>query len=150
MANRSWLDVAELGDTARERYEDLIRLYVLPTFGDVLAAKLDTEVLERSYARLQRCREMCGGRARNGHTCRALANNTTRKVNYVLPRSARTRRPLAAPRRERGSPRGAACTARTPRTIQSAVRARPPRRRGRRTYAELTSLAVMSAAVSPW
>jgi len=30
-----WLDVAELGDTTRERYDDLIRLYVLPTFGDM-------------------------------------------------------------------------------------------------------------------
>src|SRR3954469_13458532 len=47
-----WLEVAELEDTTRERYDDLIRLYVLPTFGTMLAGKLDAELLERFYARL--------------------------------------------------------------------------------------------------
>jgi len=28
-----WLDVAKLEDTTRERYQDLIRLFILPTFG---------------------------------------------------------------------------------------------------------------------
>lgn len=83
-AIEQWLDVAELEDTTRERYDDLIRLYILPTFGDVLATKLDAELLERFYARLQRCREMCSGRARNGHTCRPLTGNTTRKVHYII------------------------------------------------------------------
>src|SRR5919202_1822258 len=36
-----WLEVAELEDTTRERYEDLIRLYILPTFRSMLASKLD-------------------------------------------------------------------------------------------------------------
>ena len=60
-AIEQWLDVAEIQDTTRDRYEDLIRLYILPTFGDTLAAKLDAELLERFYARLQRCRELCAG-----------------------------------------------------------------------------------------
>jgi len=38
-------DVAELQDTTRKRYDDLIRLYVMPTFGDLPAAKLDAELL---------------------------------------------------------------------------------------------------------
>ena len=42
-----WLDVAELEDTTRERYSDLIRLYILPTPGDMPASKLDAELLER-------------------------------------------------------------------------------------------------------
>ena len=42
-----WLEVAELGDTTRERYDDLIRLYVVPTFGDIQASKLDAKLLER-------------------------------------------------------------------------------------------------------
>src|SRR5262249_43651519 len=36
-----WLEVAKLEDTTRERYEDLIRLYITPTFGSLPAAKLD-------------------------------------------------------------------------------------------------------------
>jgi len=56
-AIEQWLDVAALEDTTRERYDDLIRLYILPTFGDLPAAKLDAELLERFYARLHRRRE---------------------------------------------------------------------------------------------
>jgi integrase len=47
-----WLEVAKLEDTTRERYNDLIRLYILPTFGEMQAGKLDAELLERFYARL--------------------------------------------------------------------------------------------------
>ncbi len=32
-AIEQWIEVAALEDTMRERYADLIRLYVLPTFG---------------------------------------------------------------------------------------------------------------------
>src|SRR6266536_175537 len=32
-----WLEVAKLEDTTRERYDDLIRLYILPTFGEMQA-----------------------------------------------------------------------------------------------------------------
>ena len=83
-AVEQWLDVAELEATSRERYDDLIRLYVLPTFGDLQAAKLDAELLERFYARLHRCRDMCSGRQRNGHECRPLSSSTTRKVHYII------------------------------------------------------------------
>jgi hypothetical protein len=31
-----WLEVAELEVTTRERYDDLIRLYILPALGDIL------------------------------------------------------------------------------------------------------------------
>jgi len=37
-ALRQWLDVSELEDTTCERYDDLIRLYILPTLGDRLRA----------------------------------------------------------------------------------------------------------------
>jgi integrase len=62
----------------------LIRLYVMPTFGDLPAAKLDTELLERFYARLHRCRELCSGRSRAGHTCRPLSSSTIRKIHYII------------------------------------------------------------------
>jgi Bacterial regulatory proteins, gntR family len=40
-AIEQWLAVVELEQTTRERYDDLIRLYILPTFGNLPAAKLD-------------------------------------------------------------------------------------------------------------
>jgi integrase len=65
-----WLEVAKLEDTTRDRYDDLIRIYIRPRLGDVAAGKLDAEMLESFYARLQRCRELCNGRSRKGHECR--------------------------------------------------------------------------------
>jgi hypothetical protein len=86
-----------------ERYADLIRLYILPTFGEMQAAKLDAELLERFYARLQRCREMWSGQPRAGHTCRPLSGSTTRKNSLRHTRGAGARRALAAPRSQQGS-----------------------------------------------
>jgi integrase len=79
-----WLDVADLADTTRERYEDLIRIHVLPILGDRPADKLDAQVLEQLYARLQRCRDLCGGRPPAGHVCRPLSSSTVRKVHYII------------------------------------------------------------------
>ncbi|MDT4914309.1 MAG: integrase [Pseudonocardiales bacterium] len=79
-----WLDVATLAETTRDRYLDLIRLYIRPTFGDIPAAKLDAELLERYYARLQRCRELCSGQVRRGHTCRPLASATVRQIHQII------------------------------------------------------------------
>lgn len=78
-----WLDVAVLAETTRDRYLDLIRLYIRPTFGTLPAAKLDAEVLERFYARLQRCRDLCNGRQR-GHICRPLAGSTVRQIHTII------------------------------------------------------------------
>jgi integrase len=83
-AVEQWLEVADIQDTTRDRYEDLVRLYVFPTFGDMLAAKLDAELLERLYARLQRCRELCAGRSGAGHVCRPLSSSTVRKIHFIL------------------------------------------------------------------
>lgn len=79
-----WLDVSDLEDTTRERYLDLIRLYITPTFGEMPAAKLDAELLERFYARLQRCRALCNGRPANGHMCRPLSSSTVRKIHFII------------------------------------------------------------------
>jgi hypothetical protein len=48
------------------------------------AAKLDAELLERCYARLQRCRTGCDGRCKAGHTCRPLSSSTVRKIHFIL------------------------------------------------------------------
>ncbi|MFN8080626.1 MAG: hypothetical protein U0Q19_13800 [Kineosporiaceae bacterium] len=80
-AVQQWLEVVTLEATTRDRYEDLIRLYVLPNLGTLQAGRLDAELLERLYARLQRCRHLCGGRPPKGHVCRPLSPSTTRKVH---------------------------------------------------------------------
>src|SRR5690242_2790976 len=83
-AIEQWLEVVDLEVSTRERYEDLIRLYINPRVGDLQAGRLDAELLERLYARLQRCRELCSGRPSKTHTCRPLSSSTTRKIHYIL------------------------------------------------------------------
>jgi integrase len=79
-----WLDVADLAETTRERYLDLIRLYIRPAFGQLPAGKLDAELLERFYGRLQRCRELCGDRPRRGHKHQPLASATVRQIHQII------------------------------------------------------------------
>jgi hypothetical protein len=58
---------------------------VLPRFGHLEAGRLDADLLERFYARLQRCRGLCaGGRPPRGHVCRPLSSSTVRKVHYII------------------------------------------------------------------
>jgi integrase len=83
-AIEQWLDVADLEVTTRERYEDLVRIYIAPRLGGQQAAKIDAELLERFYARLHRCRDLCGGRPPKGHVCRPLSTSTTRKIHYII------------------------------------------------------------------
>lgn len=83
-ALEQWIEVADLEVTTRERYEDLIRLDIGPRLGHLQAGKLDAEILERFYARLHTCRELCSGKPPKGHTCRPLSSSTTRKIHYIL------------------------------------------------------------------
>ncbi len=48
------------------------------------AAKLDAELLERFYARLQRCRALRSGRSTGGHLCRPLSSSTVRKIHFII------------------------------------------------------------------
>ncbi|MGH3459883.1 MAG: hypothetical protein ACRDP9_00280 [Kribbellaceae bacterium] len=61
-----------------------MRLYITPVLGGLAAGKLDAELLESFYARLQRCRDLCGGRRRPGHECRPLSGSTVRKIHYII------------------------------------------------------------------
>ena len=78
-----WLDVSELEDTTRQRYEGLIRLYIRPTFRSMAAGKLDAELLERFYARLRRCNQLCSGSSK-AHKCRPLSGSTVRQIHFIL------------------------------------------------------------------
>jgi hypothetical protein len=69
-AIEQWLEVVDLEVSTRERYEDLIRLYINPRVGDLQAGRLDAELLERLYARLQRCRDLCNGPPSSDTACR--------------------------------------------------------------------------------
>lgn len=83
-AIEQWLDVADLEETTRDRYEDLVRLYIVPRLGAKQAGAIDAELLERFYARLQRCRDLCSARPPKGHRCRPLATSTARKIHYII------------------------------------------------------------------
>jgi integrase len=83
-AIEQWLEVAKHEETTRDRVDDLIRIYIDPTLGHLKAARLDAETLERWYARLENCREACGGQRQAGHTCRPLSSSTVRKIHYIL------------------------------------------------------------------
>ena len=78
-----WLDVAELQDTTRQRYEGLVRMYIQPTFGRRNVAKLDAELLERFYARLRRCKHLCAKPAAD-HECKPLSNSSIRQIHFIL------------------------------------------------------------------
>ncbi|MDQ4102727.1 MAG: tyrosine-type recombinase/integrase [Actinomycetota bacterium] len=78
-----WLDVTELEDTTRQRYQGLIRLYISPIFGSMVAAKLDAELLECFYARLRRCNKLCSERSKD-HDCRPLSASTVRQIHFII------------------------------------------------------------------
>lgn len=78
-----WLDVAELADTTRQRYDGLVRTYISPRLGALPAGRLDAETLENLYARLRRCNALCSGRFRD-HTCRPLSASTVRQIHFIL------------------------------------------------------------------
>jgi integrase len=83
-AIQQWLEVAGLGVTTREQYDDLMRLYIDPTLGAMQAGKLDAELLERFYARLLRCKHLCSARPPKGHECKPLGPSSVRKIHYIL------------------------------------------------------------------
>ena len=71
-----WFDVADHARSTRHAYVQLVHNYIEPAFGNMQVSKLDPELLEGFYARLMRCRALCGGKKRPGHTCRPLSNSS--------------------------------------------------------------------------
>ena len=96
-AIEQWLDVVKLEETTRDRYEDLIRLYILPKFGAMQAGKVDAELLERFYARLERCRELCNGQPAKAHTCPSAVDQHDSQGALHHSRRIRRGRPLELP-----------------------------------------------------
>ena len=77
---------SELDDSTKDRYADLIRLHIKPTFGGKKCSEISAEMLELFYARLQVCTEQCGGRriGKNGHKCVPLGPATVRKIHFII------------------------------------------------------------------
>jgi hypothetical protein len=77
-------------------------MYVRPALGDLAAGKLDAELLESFYARLQRCRDLCDGRrrARVMSADRSVAAPSERFTTSSAPHWSS--RSMASPRHEPG------------------------------------------------
>jgi Phage integrase, N-terminal SAM-like domain len=99
-----WLEVADLADTTRERYQDLIRLHILPVLGDRQADKLDVQVLDRLYARLQQCRDEYAANPvhRGLGTRRSWGGGLAGDVGWRLPSLRSGPRGRSAGLRQRG------------------------------------------------
>jgi integrase len=73
-----WLKTHEVEDSTRKGYEDYLRLYVGPAFGDEPIGKIKARTLEQFYAELRRCSTRCDGkpfvehRFDGEHECRTV------------------------------------------------------------------------------
>jgi integrase len=80
-----WTDVRQAEPSTVQRTEQLIRIYILPTFGHLDANELNEKMLEQFYARLQKCRMQCKSlRREKGHKCVPLMPSTVRKIHYII------------------------------------------------------------------
>ena len=94
-----YLELVDVEETTKQRYEQAIRNHIRPLIGHLPVAKLNGETLDAHLAILRRCRTHCDGRpfvehisddphectdrcAR--HKCRPLATSSIRKVHFCL------------------------------------------------------------------
>ncbi len=93
-----WLETIEIEDSTRREYVGKIKRHIRPAIGDLPAAKVDAELLERLYARLRRCSDPTCARQRihhrtvDGHDCirarcapcRGLSNSSIRQIHAII------------------------------------------------------------------
>jgi integrase len=93
-----WLETIEIEDSTRREYLGKIKRHIRPALGDVPAAKVDAELLERLYARLRRCGDPMCSRPRVHHRrpdehdcekarcapCRGLSSSSIRQVHAII------------------------------------------------------------------
>lgn len=94
-----YLELLDVEETTRQRYEQTIRVHIRPLIGHLPVARLNAETLDAHLAGLRRCRDHCDGRPFVKHispdphectercvrhVCRPLANSTVRKAHYCL------------------------------------------------------------------
>jgi integrase len=77
-AFREWLATHQVEPNTRKSYEDYLRLYVGPAFGDEPIGAIRAHTLEKFYAELRRCSALCDGtpsvehRVDGEHECRTV------------------------------------------------------------------------------
>jgi integrase len=99
-----WMQQHEIAPTTRMIYESQIRMYIIPSIGDVplvLFVRDAAERLESLYSRLRKCRQMCTGKpfverhAEEGphdciaagctrHVCKPYAASSVRQIHAIL------------------------------------------------------------------
>lgn len=73
-----WLKTHDVEPSTRKSYQDYLRLYIGPAFGDDPIGKIKARTLEQFYAELRRCSSRCDGtkfiehRVDGEHECRVV------------------------------------------------------------------------------
>ena len=110
-----YLETLDVEPTTRTRYEGIIRIYLRPAPGRLPLSKLDSDLLDRFFGQLRRCRERCNGRVKHVRhqtqrehecddrcvvvPCRPLSASSVRQTHHsVLNARPDRRRPLALDR----------------------------------------------------
>jgi len=134
-----YLELLEVEDTTRDRYEQVIRVHIRPRLGPLQVARLDGELLDSYYAILRRCRQHCNGRVKvdhstdephecdakcTRHVCKPLASATIRKIHFclsgALARAVRWRWIAVNPLDQAEPPRGSVAEPDPPTAAQAA------------------------------
>ncbi|GAA4547271.1 tyrosine-type recombinase/integrase [Pseudonocardia xishanensis] len=134
-----YLELLEVEDTTRDRYEQVIRVHIRPRLGALQVARLDGELLDSYYAILRRCRRHCNGRVKvdhstdephecdakcSRHVCKPLASATIRKIHFclsgALARAVRWRWIAVNPLGQAEPPRGSVAEPDPPTAAQAA------------------------------
>ena len=95
-----YLETLDVEPTTRTRYEGIIRIYLRPALGRLPLSKLDSDLLDRFFGQLRRCRERCNGRVKHikhrtqlehecddqcvAVPCRPLSASSARQTHWVL------------------------------------------------------------------
>lgn len=83
-----YMAVVEVEDSTRGMYLGYIRRNIRPALGDVQLRKVRGPMLDRLYAQLRRCGQLCETRPKEqlgaDHVCRPLAPKTVRQIHTIL------------------------------------------------------------------
>ena len=60
-----YLETLDVEPPTRTRHEGGIRIYLRPALGRLPLSRLDSDLLDRFFGQLRRCRERCNGRAKH-------------------------------------------------------------------------------------
>lgn len=83
-----YMAVVDVEDSTRGMYQGYIRRNIRPALGNVQLRKVRGPMLDRLYAQLRRCGQLCETRSKeelgSDHECRPLAPKTVRQIHTIL------------------------------------------------------------------